>query len=98
ASAPASGDTAAIAIGLASRVTARIALSRIHPTKERQIEVICEDGAAIFDDVRAPDRVLLGRAKRRRSGAAEIVIEGELPVFWREPLALEIEHFLRCVE
>src|SRR6185369_9798923 len=63
-----------------------------------QIAVIGDERAAIFDDVSARDRVLLGRVKPRRGGAAEIVIEEEIPIVWREPLALEIDHFLRCVE
>jgi predicted dehydrogenase len=98
ASGPPSGDTAWIEASLASRLTARIALSRVHPTKERQIAVIGAARAAVFDDVRAPDRVLLGRAKRRRDGAVEITVADASPITWREPLALEIDHFLRCVE
>jgi predicted dehydrogenase len=94
---PSSGATAWIEAALDSGLTARIALSRSHPTKERQIAVIGSAQAAVFDDVRAPDRVLLGRAKRRRDGAFEITIADASPVSWREPLALEIDHFLRCV-
>jgi predicted dehydrogenase len=97
ASSPESGDTACIDLALDSRLTARLALSRIHPTKERQIAVIGADGTAVFDDVRAPDRVLLGRAKRGRCGAVEITVTEAVPVAWREPLAAEIDHFLQCV-
>lgn len=98
ASGPPGGDSARIEVTLDSRLTARIVLSRIHPTKERQIAVIGADRTAVFDDVRAPDRVLLGRAKRPRGGAVEITVADAIPVAFREPLALEIEHFLRCVE
>ena len=35
---------------------------------------------------------------RRRGAPAEIAITGEATVAWHEPLALEIDHFLRCVE
>ena len=95
---PASGADAVVEIALLSGLTARVALSRAHPSKERRFAVIGRDHAAIFDDVRAPDRVLLGRPTRRRGGATEIAITGEATVAWHEPLALEVDHFLRCVE
>ena len=98
ASGPANGADATMHLTLQSGLTARVALSRAHPVKERRFAVIGRDHAAIFDDVRAPDRVLLGRPTRRRGGAAEIAITGEATVAWHEPLALEIDHFLRCVE
>ena len=95
---PVSGEDAIVDLTLHSGLTARVALSRAHPAKERRFAVIGRDHAAIFDDVRAPDRVLLGRPGKRRGGAVEIAITGEAPVAWHEPLALEVEHFLRCVE
>lgn len=95
--AAASGDEAQLAITLESGRAARIALSRVHPTKERRITVIGSEAAAVFDDVRAPDRVLLGRVTRRR-GRAAVTLTGERMVAWREPLAVEIDHFLACVE
>jgi predicted dehydrogenase len=98
ASGPANGADATVHLTLQSGLTARVALSRAHPVKERRFAVIGRDHAAIFDDVRAPDRVLLGRPVRRRGAPAEIAITGEATVAWHEPLALEIDHFLRCVE
>lgn len=95
---PASGEDVIVDLTLHSGLTARVALSRAHPAKERRFAVIGQDHAAIFDDVRAPDRVLLGRATKRSGGAVEIAITGEAPVAWHEPLALEVDHFLRCVE
>lgn len=91
------GDATRIALELDSGLTADIALSRVHTSKERRITVIGAERAAIFDDVRAPDRVLLGRATRSRSGAFEIRVDEEAPVSRHEPLALEIDHFLACV-
>jgi predicted dehydrogenase len=64
-------------------------VSRVAPAKERRIRIVGAKGTAVFDDVRAPDRVL-------RSGAG--VDASEISVPWREPLAAEIDHFLRCVE
>jgi predicted dehydrogenase len=72
-------------------ITARIELSRAHPTKERRICVVGASRTAVIDDVRASDRILVARSED-----AEPV--EEIRVAWREPLAVEIEHFLRCVE
>lgn len=93
---PPSGDEARVELELASGLGARIDLSRAHSCKERKIVVVGAAGAAVFDDVRAPDRVLLGRA-RRVGGELSIEASGALPVRWEEPLAREIAHFLRCV-
>jgi predicted dehydrogenase len=72
-------------------ITARIELSRAHPTKERRICVVGASRTAVIDDARASDRILVARSED-----AEPV--DEIRVAWREPLAVEIEHFLRCVE
>jgi predicted dehydrogenase len=98
ASGPASGADATVQLTLQSGLTARVSLSRASAAKERRFAVIGRDHAAIFDDVRAPDRVLLGRPTRRRGAPTEIAITGEATVAWHEPLALEVDHFLRCVE
>jgi predicted dehydrogenase len=79
-----SGDPALIEAELSSGLEVSIALSRVAPAKERRIRVTGAAGTAILDDVRAPDRVLLDGV--------------EMVVPWREPLAVEVEHFLRCVQ
>jgi predicted dehydrogenase len=78
------GDPVLVDAELASGLAARVALSQAASAKERRIRVIGSSASAVFDDVHAPDRLLVGAA--------------EIPVPWREPLALEIEHFLHCVE
>jgi len=98
ASGPQTEDEAMVEIELASKLSARITLSRKSPTKERRLVVVGADRAAVFDDVRAPDRVLLGQVERRRAGTAEVTITSEVTVAWREPLAIELDHFLCCVE
>jgi predicted dehydrogenase len=80
----AEGDPVLVEAELASGLTARVALSRASTVKERRIQVVGSTTVAVFDDVRAPDRLLVGSA--------------EIGVVWREPLAREVEHFLRCVE
>lgn len=85
------GDRIAVDLALESGVTARIELARSNPTKERRLSVVGSLLAGRFDDVRAPDRIVL-------EGADAASSEGEIVVAWREPLALEIDHFLECVE
>ncbi len=78
------GDPLVVEAELASGFAFSAALSRSAPAKERRIRVVGATAAAVFDDVRAPDRLLVGGV--------------EMPVPWHEPLAAEIDHFLRCVE
>jgi predicted dehydrogenase len=78
------GDPVLVEAELTSGLSVSVALSRASAVKERRIRVIGTAAAAIFDDVRAPDRVIVAGA--------------EIGVAWREPLTVEIEHFLRCVE
>jgi len=98
ASGPASGDEALLEIELESRLTARVALSRTSASKERRFVVMGAELSAAFDDVRAPDRVLFGQTRRLCSGRLELTVTDEKKVSWREPLAIEIDHFLQCVE
>ncbi len=78
------GDPVLVEAELGSGLAVSVALSRAAAVKERRIRVLGSAAAAVFDDVRAPDRVVVAGA--------------EIGVVWREPLTVEIEHFLRCVE
>jgi predicted dehydrogenase len=78
------GDPVLVEAELASGLRASVSLSRVGVVKERRLRVVGSAGAAVFDDVRAPDRIL--------------VDDREIRVPWEEPLAREVEHFLRCVE
>ncbi|MFT3773927.1 MAG: Gfo/Idh/MocA family oxidoreductase [Minicystis sp.] len=78
-----SGDPVLIEAQLTSGLDISIALSRVAPAKERWFRIVGAGAAATFDDVRAPDRVIVGAR--------------EHAVAWEEPLAVEIDHFLRCV-
>jgi len=80
----ASGDPVRFEATLASGLEVALTLSRSSPSKERRTRVVGADAAIAFDDVRAPDRLSLG--------------DQEIAVPQKEPLALEIDHFLRCVE
>ena len=77
-----SGDPVAIEAELTSGLEVSIALSRVAPTKERRLKLIGAARTAELDDVNTPDCVLV-------DGEAQVVA-------WHEPLAAEIDHFLRC--
>jgi predicted dehydrogenase len=78
------GDPVLIEADLASGFRARVALSQTGLVKERRIRLVGSAKTAHFDDVRAPDRLIVDGA--------------EVRVPWSEPLAREIDHFLCCVE
>ena len=90
------GERLALEARLESGLGARIELCRASPAKERRLRVVGASRIALLDDVRAPDRILIaGRAGR---GGAAPSVEQEIRVTWREPLTIELEHFLSCVE
>ncbi|WP_438033352.1 Gfo/Idh/MocA family protein [Sorangium sp. So ce204] len=101
------GELVTLEARLESGLAARIELCSSSPTKERRLRLVGSAGVAVFDDVRAPDRIVFLDARGAAAGAPageraahlELAPAGrELEVPWREPLSVEIEHFLRCVE
>ncbi|MGK3999484.1 Gfo/Idh/MocA family protein [Sorangium sp. So ce1024] len=129
------GDRVTVELRLESGLAAQIELGSSSPTKERRLRLAGSARVAVFDDVRAPDRLLMldgrgavaggiaagwavaGGAVAGGAVAGGVVAGGvvaggavavtrdalapagrELAVPWREPLSVEIEHFLRCVE
>lgn len=92
-----SGERVLLSARLEGGLGARMELGRGSPVKERRLRVTGTARIALLDDERAPDRVYLARPGRGLSGGP-LSIEQEIRVPWREPLAVEVEHFLRCVE
>ncbi len=98
------GEHVTLAARLESGLAAQIELCSSSPTKERRLRLAGSARVAVFDDVRAPDRLVLldgrGAAAGAVVGARDALAPAghELEVPWREPLSVEIEHFLRCVE
>lgn len=96
------GGRVVLEIRLESGLCARIELSRQHPTKERRLSLVGSSLAALFDDVRAPDSLALLDAGSMQS-VGNAGHDGELGrklvhIPWSAPLALEMDHFLDCVE
>ncbi|WP_437646030.1 Gfo/Idh/MocA family protein [Sorangium sp. So ce362] len=98
------GEHVTLAARLESGLAAQIELCSSSPTKERRLRLAGSARVAVFDDVRAPDRLVLLDGRGAAAGTAvgdrdALAPAGhELEVPWREPLSVEIEHFLRCVE
>lgn len=87
---------------LESGTRARVALRRASAAsavKERWTRVVGARRAAWFDEVRAPDRILVGTPRGRARGAeGPLGIDREIRIEGGDALAIEIEHFMRCVE
>ncbi|WP_437778042.1 Gfo/Idh/MocA family protein [Sorangium sp. So ce1097] len=107
------GERVTVELRLESGLAAQIELGSSSPTKERRLRLAGSARVAVFDDVRAPDRLLMLDGRGAAAGGVVAGLTGgavawtrdalapaasELAVPWREPLAVEIEHFLRCVE
>src|SRR5262249_7821971 len=60
-----SGDPVLVEATLASGLAATVALARVGAVKERRIRVVGSEADAVVDDVRAPDRVLVGEREIR---------------------------------
>lgn len=95
-------DTVTVQLGFEDGRSAQIFSSWLHPVKEQKLVVVGEDGMAIFDDTKAWDEKLqLFRHKIewRDQIPVPIKAEGEyVKVAQDEPLKLECQHFLNCIE
>jgi len=85
-----------------SGINAHIFVSWLHPYKDQKLVVVGSEGMAVFDDTKPWDEKLRLYAHRIgwRDGAPEAErADAELiPLDEAEPLRLECEHFLQCVE
>jgi UDP-2-acetamido-3-amino-2,3-dideoxy-glucuronate N-acetyltransferase len=85
----------------ASGLTLRLALSRVHATKERAFVVHGDEGALVFDDMRPhAERLLVVEGRDAstpdRLDPDELARRGRpLPFAPAEPLAEEVDHFVR---
>lgn len=93
------GESIALTARLESGLRAKLTLCRTSPVKERWTRVTGTRRVAWFDEVRSPDRILLATTRGRSLVVDEpLAIEREIRLDPGEPLALEVAHFLRCVE
>ena len=80
---------------------AHIHVSWLHPVKEQRLVVVGDRGMAVFDDGQPwESKLVLYRHEVAWERGLPVPSRGEpepVPVDPAEPLALECEHFLRCV-
>ncbi len=83
-----------------SGVRGHIFVSWLHPFKEQRLVVVGSKKMAVFEDT-ARDKLVLYPHKVEWINRAPTAIKAEgevVPVEIREPLKLECEHFLQCIE
>jgi predicted dehydrogenase len=99
---PAPDHVALVHATLQSGMAAQLELSRVHAFKERRLLVAGDEAIAIFDDMRPEASLQLARTPRGLSAGALLrhspAGQQLVPVEPREPLAVEVAHFVRCVE
>jgi len=83
-----------------SGVRGHIFVSWLHPFKEQRLVVVGSEKMAVFEDT-AVDKLILYPHKVEWINRAPTAVKGEgevVPTEMREPLRLECEHFLECIE
>lgn len=84
-----------------SGIMAHIYVSWLHPFKEHRLVVVGDKAMLVFDDTKEKDKLVLydcgidfikGEAVKRHSEAEAIPFEA------KEPLRVELEHFLDCLQ
>lgn len=82
-------------------VRAHLFVSWLHPHKEQKLVVVGEHRMAVFDDVRKTDKLQL-YDKKINLVDGQFVVEKPAPqtiaIATDEPLGLECQHFLECME
>jgi predicted dehydrogenase len=99
-------DVAFVTLGYASGTLAHLQLSRVSPRKERRLTLVGADRVAEFDDVgldklriydkgydHPPTFTQFAQYLTIQHGGVRI-----LPLSMDEPLRLEVDHFLGCIE
>src|SRR5690606_38122061 len=93
-------DTTLVDLEFPGGVKAHIFVSWLHPFKEQKMVVVGSRGMAVFDDGTEGKLFLYPHKIEWRDGKIPYAHKAEyqvVPLEMREPLRLEIEHFLDCV-
>lgn len=94
-------DEAIAVLDFSAGVRGQVFVSWLHPEKEQRLVVVGDRGMAVFDDVRAESKLVLydhavqwdGNKPSPMLGARHII-----EVTNQEPLRLECQHFLDCIQ
>lgn len=94
-------DTTVTAFSFLSGVQSHIFVSWLHPYKEHRLVVVGSEGMAVFDDT-APEhklRVLKHPVEWREQTPVPRLTDAQpVPCEQVEPLRVECQHFLECIE
>jgi UDP-2-acetamido-3-amino-2,3-dideoxy-glucuronate N-acetyltransferase len=93
-------DVTLTCLDFASGVKAHIFVSWLHPFKEQKLVVIGSRKMAVFDDV-SEEKLLLYPHKIKwveRAPVAQKADSETIPLQMEEPLKLELQHFIQCME
>jgi len=93
-------DTTLVDLEFPGGVKAHIFVSWLHPFKEQKMVVVGSRGMAVFDDGTEGKLFLYPHKIEWRDGKIPYAHKAEyqvVPLEMREPLRLEIKHFLDCV-
>lgn len=86
---------------LRSGLAAQLELSRIHTHKERRLMVAGDEAIAVFDDMSQGTKLRLARVPKHLAPDELLRLgpigQHDVPVELREPLAVEVDHFIHCV-
>ncbi len=94
-------DTTMTALEFKNGVKGHIFVSWLHPFKEQKLVVVGSDGMAVFDDMSQEKLFLYPHKIEWKDGKTPVAQKADyivVPTERGEPLKLELEHFLDCVE
>ena len=94
-------DTTMTALEFKNGVKGHIFVSWLHPFKEQKLVVVGSDGMAVFDDLSQEKLFLYPHKIEWKDGKTPVAQKADyivVPTERGEPLKLELEHFLDCVE
>lgn len=94
-------DFCVVNLEFESQVKAHIFVSWLHPFKEHRLVVIGDAGTLVFDDVSIDAKLTLYEQQAElQDGVPILKQQGKtvVPIDAGEPLKLECQHFLKCIE
>ncbi len=94
-------DTTMTALEFKNGVKGHIFVSWLHPFKEQKLVVVGSHGMAVFDDMSQEKLFLYPHKIEWKDGKTPVAQKADyivVPTERGEPLKLELEHFIECVE
>lgn len=93
-------DTTLTTLEFPNNVKSHIYVSWLHPYKEQKLVVVGSKAMAVFDDVADEKLRIYPHKIEWKDGKTPVALKGEyvtIPVDNKEPLRMEMEHFIECI-